>query len=124
MPKHILLVDDEPNILLPLEFLMKNAGYQVRIARNGNEALMKLDQYVPNIMLLDVSMPPGQNGFEICEIVRGREDCKDLRIIMLSAESRDIDKEKGMALGADEFVSKPFSTRTLLTCVESLIGAA
>ena len=101
MPKKILVVDDKANIVLSLEFLMKQAGYDVRTASDGEEALAAIDADPPDLILLDVNMPT-KNGFEVCETVRTRNEWSHICIIMLTAHGRDIEREKGLALGADD----------------------
>lgn len=121
MPKNVLIVDDEPNIVLSLQFLMKKAGYNVRVARDGEEALAEIAKAPPDLVLLDVMMPK-RDGFDVCQTVRGNPSWQDVRIIMLTARGRDIEREKGLALGADSYVTKPFSTKDVLAQVDELLG--
>lgn len=121
MPKNVLIVDDEPNIVLSLQFLMKKAGYDVRVARDGEEALAEIAKAPPDLVLLDVMMPK-RDGFDVCQTVRGNPSWRDVRIIMLTARGRDIEREKGLALGADSYVTKPFSTKDVLAQVDELLG--
>ncbi len=123
MAHTLLLVDDEPNILISLEFLMKREGYQVLLARDGVEALELLAQHRPDLTLLDVMMPR-KNGFEVCQELRANDAYKSIRILMLTAKGRDTDVAKGLALGADAYMTKPFSTRELVEKVRSLLPAA
>jgi len=123
MAHTLLLVDDEPNILISLEFLMKREGYQVLLARDGVEALELLAQHRPDLILLDVMMPR-KNGFEVCQELRANDAYKSIRILMLTAKGRDTDVAKGLALGADAYMTKPFSTRELVEKVRSLLPAA
>ncbi len=109
----VLVVDDEPNIALSLEYLMKSQGYDVRVAPDGDAALAALRDGLPDVMLLDV-MLPGRDGYEVCETVRATPEWSGLRIIMLTARGREIEREKGLALGADDYVTKPFSTRDVI----------
>ncbi|BAO83688.1 response regulators consisting of a CheY-like receiver domain and a winged-helix DNA-binding domain [Serpentinimonas maccroryi] len=120
MAHTLLLVDDEPNILISLEFLMKREGYQVLLARDGVEALELLAQHRPDLILLDVMMPR-KNGFEVCQELRANDAFKSIRILMLTAKGRDTDVAKGLALGADAYMTKPFSTRELVEKVRSLL---
>ena len=113
MAKKVLIVDDEANIVISLEFLMQQAGYQVEVARTGDEALTKVEQFCPDLVLLDV-MLPGPNGFEILQQVRRNPDWATMAIIMLTAKGRDVEVTKGLALGANAYITKPFSTRDLL----------
>ena len=123
MAHTLLLVDDEPNILISLEFLMKREGYQVLLARDGVEALELLAQHRPDLIFLDVMMPR-KNGFEVCQELRANDAYKSIRILMLTAKGRDTDVAKGLALGADAYMTKPFSTRELVEKVRSLLPAA
>ncbi len=122
MKKSVLVVDDEPNIVLSLEFLMKQAGFDVRVAHDGDEALAAVKERIPDLILLDL-MIPKRDGYDVCQRIRSNPDWKDIRVIMLTAKGREIDREKGMALGADEYVTKPFSTRELTERVKELLGA-
>ncbi|HET6467455.1 MAG TPA: response regulator [Geminicoccaceae bacterium] len=116
MPKTVLVADDEPSILLSLRFLLQKAGYTVLTATNGGEALAALEQARPDLILLDVMMPE-RDGFDVCQSLRGDPSYRDVPIIMLTAKGRDIDRQKGMAMGATDYVSKPFSTRELMDTV-------
>ncbi len=122
MPASVLVVDDEANILLSLEFLMKKAGYDVRIARDGEEALAEIEKARPDLVLLDVMMPK-RNGFDVCEIIRANPKWRDMRVIMLTAKGRDVEREKGMAVGADDYITKPFASRDVLDRVSGLLAA-
>ena len=118
----ILIADDEPNILISLEYLMKREGYNVSVARNGAEALDTLRREHPTLVLLDVMMP-GKTGFEVCQEVRADDELKDTLILMLTAKGRDTDVAKGLALGADDYITKPFSTKELVQKVRDLLAA-
>jgi DNA-binding response OmpR family regulator len=121
MPKRVLVVDDEPNIVMSLEFLMKRAGFEVMVARNGREALLALEGTPPDLLLLDVMMPEF-DGYEVCERIRKRAEWNSTRIIMLTARGRDAERQRGLALGADRYVTKPFSTRDLVEQAKELLG--
>ena len=123
MANKILVVDDEPNIVLSLEFLMKQAGFQVRSAADGEAALAAIATDVPDLMLLDVMMPR-KNGYEVCQAVRAHPDWKGIRIIMLTAKGREVEREKGLALGADDYITKPFSTQEVVERVRELLAEA
>ena len=123
MTKKILVADDEPNILISLEFLLKREGYDVVIATNGAEALARVRAEKPDMAILDVMMPL-RNGFEVCQDLRQDPEFKDLRIIMLTAKGRDSEVSKGLGLGADVYMTKPFSTRELIARVKTLIDRA
>ena len=121
MPKRILIVDDEPNIVLSLEFLMKKNGYEVETATDGDQAMDAVEQQKPDLMLLDVMMPR-KDGYQVCQLLRGREEFKDVRIVMLTAKGRDVEREKGLSLGADDYITKPFSTQDVVDKVSELLG--
>jgi DNA-binding response OmpR family regulator len=121
MKPSVLLVDDEPNIVLSLEFLMKQAGYDVRIARDGDAALQAVSDRTPDLILLDV-MTPGRDGYEVCQTIRANPAWRDIKIVMLTAKSREVEREKGLALGADDYITKPFSTRELVDRVKRLLA--
>jgi DNA-binding response OmpR family regulator len=118
----ILIADDEPNILISLEFLMKREGYVVQLARDGQEAVDAIIEYRPDLVLLDVMMPK-KTGFDVCQEVRAHEHVKDTRILMLTAKGRDTDVAKGLALGVNAYMTKPFATKELVEKVKSLLGA-
>ena len=121
MAKKVLIADDEPNIVTSLEFLMGKCGYETRVARNGEEALALIETFRPDLVLLDVMMP-AHSGYEVCQTMRGREDLRHIKIVMLSAKGREAEVDKGLALGADAYVTKPFSNRELIARVGSLLG--
>lgn len=122
MPQRILIVDDEPNIAASLEFLLQRGGYEVRVAHNGEEALAQAESFAPHLVLLDVMMPK-LNGYEVCQRLRQGESGAGVKIVMLTARGREVDVEKGRALGADLYVTKPFSTRELVAQVRELLAA-
>lgn len=121
MTATILIADDEPNILISLEFLMKREGHAVSVARDGPSALEAIRAGRPDLVLLDVMMP-GLSGFEVCQAVRADEALAGVKILMLSAKGRDTDIAKGNAMGADAYMTKPFSTRELAEKVRELLG--
>lgn len=120
MTKSILVVEDEPNIVLSLQFLMKKAGFEVRVARDGEEALSAVNERAPDLILLDV-MIPKRDGYDVCQTIRANAAWRDIYIIMLTAKGREIDREKGLALGANDYVTKPFSTRDLTDKVKQIL---
>lgn len=120
MAKRILIADDEPNIVISLEFLLKREGYDVSVAQNGAEALLRIRAERPDMAILDVMMPQ-RNGFEVCQELRQDPQFADLRIMMLTAKGRDAEVSKGLALGADVYMTKPFSTRELIAKVKALM---
>ena len=121
MGKRILIADDEPNIVVSLEFLMKQRGYDVRVANTGEEALAAVAEFAPDLILLDVMMPR-MSGYDLCQRVRENPAWQAVKIVMLSAKGRDIEVSKGMAVGADAYVTKPFSTKDLIAKVQELLG--
>ena len=154
----VLVADDEPNIVISLEFLMKREGYRVLVARDGNEALETARREKPDLVLLDVMMPgktgfevcqavradealaailrerpdlvlldvmmPGKTGFDVCQAVRADESFATTKIVLLTARGRDTDVAKGMALGATDYLTKPFSTKELAARVRELLQGA
>jgi DNA-binding response OmpR family regulator len=121
MAKNILLVDDEPNIVLSLEFLMKRAGYGVQTAADGDAALEAIREQPPDLILLDVNIPK-RDGFDVCQTIRANPEWNDIPIIMLTAKGRDVEREKGLALGADDYVTKPFATQEVVDKVRAMLG--
>lgn len=121
MAHRILIADDEPNIVVSLEYLMQREGFDVRVAANGDEALAQVEEFAPDLLLLDV-MLPRRNGFEVCQKLRADPRWRDLKIVMLTAKGRDIEMQKGLALGADVYITKPFSTKELVARVKQLLG--
>ena len=121
MVHKILIVDDEPNIVISLEFLMKKEGFEVAVANDGEEALAKVASFNPDLMLLDVMMPK-KSGFEVCEALRADPQRSGLQIVMLTAKGRDTEVAKGLALGADAYVTKPFSTKDLVAKVKAMLA--
>ncbi|MBS3667780.1 response regulator transcription factor [Vreelandella boliviensis] len=117
----VLVVDDEPNIVLSLEFLMEQAGFEVVTAEDGEQALASVNESQPDLLLLDISLP-GISGFDVLERLRSEATTAQLPIIMLTAHGRDVEREKGMALGADDYITKPFSTQSLVEKVKALLS--
>ena len=122
MNRKILVADDESNIVISLEYLMKREGYTVLVARDGQEALDVIARDRPDLVLLDVMMPK-KSGFEVCQAVRASEELQATKILMLTAKGRDTDLAKGLALGADAYMTKPFSTRELVQKVADMLAA-
>ena len=122
MSHKILIVDDEPNIVISLEFLMKKEGFQIAVAGDGEEALAKVASFAPDLLLLDVMMPK-KSGFDVCQEVRAHDQVKDTCILMPTAKGRDTDVAKGLALGVNAYMTKPFATKELVEKVKSLLGA-
>lgn len=122
MTGKILIVDDEPNIVMSLEFLMRQAEFSVRTANNGQAALELIAEDCPDAVLLDVMMPV-KNGFEVCQAIRQNPDWTHVKVIMLTAKGREVDQEKGLAMGADDYITKPFSTREVVDKIRDLVSA-
>ena len=121
MNKKILIVDDEPNIIVPLEFLMEQNNYEVRTAGTGELALEQIAAWKPDLILLDI-MLPGLDGFEVCRQIREQTEFRDIKVIFLSAMARSIDIEKGLGLSADDYITKPFATDHVVTRVRELLS--
>jgi DNA-binding response OmpR family regulator len=119
--KTVLIADDEPNIVAAIEFLLKQRGYDVHIAQDGGEALRAIERVLPDLIVLDVMMPQ-TSGYEVCQAIRSRPDWRHIKVVMLSAKGRDAEVNKGMAMGADLYVTKPFSTRDLMAKIEALLA--
>ena len=117
----VLIADDEPNIVTSLEFLMTRSGYEVRVARTGEEALALVASFAPDLVLLDVMMPQ-RSGYEVCQKMRERPEWRHIKIVILSAKGREAEVSKGLSLGADAYVTKPFSNRELIARVGELLG--
>ena len=121
MTHKVLIADDEPNILISLEFLMKREGHQVLLARDGEEALALIRSERPALVLLDVMMPR-KNGFEVCQAVRADETLAGVKILLLTAKGRDTDVAQGLGVGADAYMTKPFSTKDLAARVREMLA--
>lgn len=121
MPHKILIVEDEPNIVVPLQFLMERNAFDVAVASTGEDAIALLTAFKPDLILLDITLP-GIDGFEVCQTVRSSPDRQHAKIIFLSAMGRDMDVAKGMAIGADAYITKPFSNADVLNKVKDLLN--
>jgi DNA-binding response OmpR family regulator len=121
MARKVLIADDEPNIVTSLEFLLRQKGYDVRVASAGDDALRAVAEFGPELVLLDVMMPR-MSGYDVCQKIRENPDWHGVKIIMLSAKGRDVEVTKGMAVGADAYVTKPFSTKDLVARVQQMLG--
>ncbi len=121
MAKSVLIADDEANISLAIQFLMKRAGYDVRVAADGEEALDAVRDSPPDLIVLDVMMPK-RDGYDVCQSIRSDPDLSDIKIVMVSAKGGPIEVEKGKALGADDYLVKPFSTQELADRVAQLLS--
>jgi DNA-binding response OmpR family regulator len=123
MARKVLIADDEQNIVISLEFLLKREGFEVLVAADGEAALQMIAEHHPDLVLLDVMMPK-RNGYEVCQRMRERPDWRGIKIIMLSAKGRDVEVSKGVSLGADLYVTKPFSNAELVAQINALLAAA
>lgn len=120
--RRVLVVDDEPNIVVALEYLMRQNGFDVRAARNGDEALAAIADFRPDLVLLDVMMPV-KDGYQVVRKIRDDPELAGTRILMLTAKGRETEVAKGMAIGADGYITKPFSTLELVAEVKRMLGA-
>jgi two-component system, OmpR family, alkaline phosphatase synthesis response regulator PhoP len=120
LKRRVLIVDDEPNIVMSLEFLMRKSGFETSVARDGDAALAEVERFRPDLLLLDAMMPH-RDGFEVCQQLRA-SGWTDLKIVMLTAKGRETEIAKGLAVGADAYVTKPFSTRELVDRVTALLA--
>ena len=123
MGRKILIVDDEPNIVTALEYLLQKSGYDVLLAQDGDAALKQVEAHRPDLVLLDVMMLH-KSGYEVCQRMRERADWQHIKIIMLSAKGREAEVSKGLSLGADLYVTKPFSNQELVARIDGLLGQA
>ena len=123
MAYRILIAEDEPNIVLSLEFLLKGAGYEVTVASDGSEAIKLAGSLRPDLVVLDL-MLPSINGFEVCRWLRSNSGTRDTKVVMLTARGRESEMEKGLAAGANVYMTKPFATRELMETVAGLLGTA
>jgi DNA-binding response OmpR family regulator len=120
MPKKILIVDDEPSIIVPLQFIMEQNGYEILVAFSGEEAMEVVARHRPDLILLDIMLPV-VDGFEVCQRVRENPDWKDIRIVLVTAVGTEADMTKGLDLGADAYVTKPFANADLIAKVKELL---
>ena len=123
MTKEILIVDDEPGVAVAIQFLMEQQGHRVLVAQRGEDALDLIYKYKPDLVLLDI-MLPGISGWEVCEIIRLNPDHRNVKIVFLTARSAEVEIAKGLALGADAYITKPFSNDRLVAKVNALLDSA
>jgi CheY-like chemotaxis protein len=121
MDKKILVVDDEPNVVRTLTFVLQKEGYDVTSAVNGEEALARVRESRPSLVFLDVMMPK-MNGYDVCRELKQDSNLRDIRVIMLSAKGQETDREKALGLGAIEFITKPFSPVGVIRRVKELLA--
>ncbi|GAB6061731.1 response regulator transcription factor [Deferrisoma palaeochoriense] len=117
----VLAVDDEPNILLSLEYILEQEGFDVYTARDGDEALELAEKVRPDVVLLDVAMPR-KDGYEVCRLLRGNQDLSGTRVVMLTAKGQPLERKKGLEVGADVYVTKPFATDELLEKIRKVLA--
>jgi DNA-binding response OmpR family regulator len=120
MTRKVLIAEDEPNIAVSLEFLLEQSGFESRTVADGEEALRMAREFRPDLMLLDVMLPL-RNGFQVCQLVREAPELSGMKIVMLTAKGRDTEVAKGLALGADAYITKPFATKELLDTIKRLL---
>jgi len=121
MAYSILVAEDEPNIVLSLQFIMKKAGFDVRVAEDGEQAIREIEDQIPDALLLDIMLPK-KDGFAVCEAIKSKPAWAGIKVIVLTAKSRDTDKQRALDLGADDYITKPFSTRELVDRLTELLG--
>jgi len=119
--KKIVIVDDEPNIVMTLEYTFKRNGFDVYIARDGGEALEILSKVVPDVIMLDIMMPK-VDGYETLKQIKDNETLKDLKVVFLTAKNKASDIEKGLKLGADKYLTKPFSIKKIVSEINELMA--
>ena len=119
--KKILAVDDEPNILLSIEFILEQEGYDVHTACDGEEAMEMAEKVEPDLVLLDIAMPY-KDGYEVCTLLRKHEKLAAVKVVMLTAKGQSLDKKKGLEVGADVYLTKPFGADELLQAIESVLS--
>ena len=119
--KKILVVDDEPNIVRSLTYVLNKEGYDVSTAEDGVQAMTMIRGSKPNLMILDVMMP-NKSGYEVCQEVKSDAELRDIHVVMLTAKGRDSDREIELALGADEYITKPFSPMQVVSRVKEILG--
>jgi DNA-binding response OmpR family regulator len=120
MPKKVLIAEDEPNIVVSLEFLLEQSGYETRAVGDGEEALRVAREFRPDLLLLDIMLPL-RNGFQVCQLIREAPEFGAMKIVMLTAKGRDTEVAKGLAVVADAYITKPFATRELLDTIQRLV---
>jgi DNA-binding response OmpR family regulator len=120
VPYSVLVVEDEPHIIESLSFLMKRAGHKVRIARDGDAAIRTMEAEKPDLVILDITLPR-RDGLDVCRTIRADDRWRDVRVIMLTARGRELDRRKGLETGADDYILKPFSTSEIVQRVEALL---
>jgi DNA-binding response OmpR family regulator len=121
MVNKILIVDDEPSITVPLKFLMEQNQFEVMVVHSGEDALSAIDQFLPDLVLLDVMLPT-VDGFQVCQFLKSDPQRKTIKVVFLSAMTRDMDIAKGNTLGANAYITKPFSNADVVRQVKDLLS--
>ena len=121
MKKKILIVDDEPNIVMTLEYTFKKKDFEVYIARDGSEALQILKNNTPDVVLLDIMMP-NVDGYQTLKEIRNNKSLKNTKVVFLTAKNKASDIEKGLKLGADKYLIKPFSVKKIVSEINELLN--
>jgi DNA-binding response OmpR family regulator len=116
----VMIVDDDPSIVVALEFLMEQNGYEVQVARSGEEAIESIPKFQPDLILLDI-MLPGIDGYEVCEILRLKPEWRNIRVVFLTAKGSEEDIARGLVLGADAYIVKPFTNQNVVDAVNDLL---
>lgn len=116
----ILIVDDEPYMQRSLSFVFRKEGFKVEVASNGEEALKKTKEFKPKIVFLDL-MIPKINGFDVCRAIKSDKELRDSHVIILTAKGQEVDKERGLSAGADDFITKPYSPKEVVDKVRSIL---
>lgn len=120
MKQNILIIEDEEDLQMVLQYSLQKEGYRVDVAGTGLEGLEKIKNKRPSLLILDLNLPD-MSGLDVCKQIRANKDCKDLAIVMLTAKSQELDRVHGFEAGADDYVSKPFSTRELILRIQALL---
>ena len=120
MSLKVMIVDDDPSIVVALEFLMEQNGYDVQVARSGEEAIESIPKFQPDLILLDI-MLPGIDGYEVCEILRLKPEWRNIRVVFLTAKGSEEDIARGLVLGADAYIVKPFTNQKVVDTVNGLL---
>ena len=121
MDYSVLVAEDEPNIALSLQFIMNKAGFNVRVAEDGNLAILEIKKETPDVILLDIMLAK-RDGFSVLETIKENPKWSSIKVIVLTAKSRDEDKQRALKMGADDYITKPFSSRQLVDRVINLLG--
>lgn len=122
MKKKIIIVDDEPNIVMTLEYTFKKQDFEVFIARDGSEALEILESVIPDVIMLDIMMPK-VDGYQTLKLIKENDQLKDVKVVFLTAKNKASDIEEGLKLGADKYLTKPFSVKKIVSEINELLAS-